>query len=399
MSNKTTGATLVTPVQNVTSAGNITSVLNATTPTIPTTVEETTSISPSSPSPTTQLTVTSTGHTDGTPSSPITPSGSSTGAIIGGVVGGVAFVAIVIILVLLLLYRHRRRQKKLNKPKPPLAPGKDDISKIENKRRKNDYAPEPYTGNKQEGIDLYTNVTNDGQTKESTDPALDPQGYLKAQTKTQREAGNELYYETSLTNNKQTHYTKVEQDEFYVNDEVQPGNVNKKVHGKHRKKKKTGNKHTNDKQREKEYLNSTVTTEGEHKLGSGKASSMDNHNLPKFDTSRQNKKEIKTGAVNDNTGKDEQDEDYEIPDPASCPEPKKTSPRTPVKDKKHHNVRKSPRKDKSPKGKRTKTSKGNDEGTPMRESKYMNVPNVGYVNVGNENNAVAEEYYEVPDNK
>lgn len=295
-------------------------------------------------------------------------------------------------------FRHRRRQKKLNKPKPPLAPGKDDISKIENSRRKNDYVPEPYTGNKQEGIDLYTNVTNDGKTKESTDPALDPLGYLKAKPKTQREAGNELYYETSLTNNK-TQYTTVEQDEFYVNDEAQQGNVNKKVHGKHGKKKKKSNKHTNDKQREKEYLNPTVTTEDEHKFENRKASSMNNQNLPKLSTTQKNKKEIEIGAVNDNTGKDEQDEDYEIPDPANCPEPKKAPPKTPVKDKKHHNVRKSPKKDKSPKGKRTKTSKGNEEGTPARESQYVNVPNDGYVNVENQNNAVAEEYYEVPDNK
>lgn len=397
MSNTTT--TLVTSVQTVTPVSNVTSVLNVTSPATPTTVEEKTSVSPTSPSPTTQPTVTSTGHTDGT-SSPITqPDGSSIGAVIGGVVGGIAFVAIVIVLVLFLLYRHRRKQKKLNKPKPPLAPGKDDISKIENSRRKNDYVPEPYTGNKQESIDLYTNVTNDGQTKESTDPALDPQGYLKAKTNTQREAGNELYYETSLVNNKQTHYTKVEQDEFYVNDEAHQGNVNKMVHGKHGKKKKKGHKHTNDKKREKEYQNPTVATEDEHKFESKKASYKNNENLPKLDTTQQKKKEIKTEPVNDNTDKDEQDEDYEIPDPANCPEPKKIQPRTPVKDKKHHDVRKSPRKDKSPKGKRTKISKDKTEGIPKRESKYENVQTDGYVNVENKNNAVAEEYYEVPDNK
>lgn len=361
-------------------------------------------------------TTSSTTHTYPHSEVPKPNDGLSGGVIAGAVIGGIVAVALIIFLVLF-LYRRRRMQQKSNKPmKTVLAPGKDDINKIEDSRRKNEYVSPPNSSSnaKPESFDLYANVNNEGELKDSTDPALDPQGYLKTKAKPQRELGNELYYETNIDKDKQEKLAKATQDEFYVNNETQPLYENK-VHG--------GNKNINEssdgwggeinsamtnklnqvptgtENNDDYYINPDVSHESEHKSkrkgGSPKDAPSGNKNKHKSDNNRKYQNKAEDKVVNTKTSNDEIDEEYEVPDPVNYPEPKKTKQRTNVKDTKHHKKSKPPVKEvTNPKSNKTKTTKGKDGGK-ARELKYENVHDGGkYANTGHANEAVSDELYE-----
>ena len=346
-------------------------------------------------------------------------------------------------------FRRRQKQKARKRSNIPLAPGKDDIDKIEteNSRKHNQYSPPPTRECKPD--DLYANLNKEGNPNESTDPALDAMGYLKTKIKQQKEPGSELYYETKsekdmhkkkkgLKNKKGHKNKKRKKEKFDVNNEQQPVYENKDVH-------------TNAAFEQPDYLDLTNsadnTKDDQHKVNgttnngyieddeyvdpdrSDKihvtpetaTSSHDKHsnhvkkdNAPVYKNENVKAKTDKTVEakadknVKAKTDKipvstDENDEEYEVPD--NYPEPKKPPSRTYVTDTKHHKGNKSHVKEKT-KTKEVKKvigtndNKANTDSGKQKEIKYENIKDSGkYVNVGETNELVSDDYYEVPENK
>lgn len=379
----------VTSVYNETTIGNSTVVTTESTTVPSTTVSSTLSLS----------TASSTAHTyDATEKN---PNDSPVGAIAGGVVGGVVFIAFIIIIVLF-LYRRRHKKSDSQPKKVMTAPGKEDIDRIEHSRRKNEYTPPP-SSPQTETADLYTNVDSKGQPKESTDPALDPQGYLKAKSNQSHEPGNELYSETKTDRAKPHKKSKSGQDRLYVSDENQQAlYVNKDVSseqqdylelsGGEMTKVKTDKKAKTSKGNQRKddyYLNPAG---GEYKSHRKADSSMLKRG--KKENLQSNKCENK--ATDHNPSNDEIDEEYEIPDPTNYPEPKKTK----TKADKQHNVRQSPSKgaagSKVTNKKNAKAGKGEKK---PKGRKYENIQtDEKNTKVKNDNMPVADDFYEVPEN-
>lgn len=367
--------------------------------TLNTTTVVTTVISTSTTIPTT---ATSTTVTSTTVQQTTEASGSSVGGIVGGVIGGL-FVVALVIGVVVFLYRRKQKHKAQKKDKVLLAPGKDDINKIENTKRLNEYSPPPTNdGNNTDG--LYENVTRDGRPNESTDPSVGPDGYLKTVTKQEKEPGNELYYEPDSNADRQGKTKGANEEGYYVNEERRHVYQNKKAGSSkkvHKEKDFDAENYldldaqTNTDVIGDEYINPDIVLENENK---SQTKSADRHqDQVKINMEVSKDKALKT----DTTVNLEVDEEYEVPDPSNYPVPKKpnSKSRTYVNEKKH-------KKDiKQHHGKEKSRKKGAKEKLKLqkvnsRESKYENVgKDSKCAELGNEAEPVVEEFYEVPVNK
>ena len=270
---------------------------------------------------------------------------------------------------------------------------------MDKKRCQNQYV-EPQSGNGR----IYTNVDERGTVKESTDPALDSQGYLKSKSKEKREKkkhkkephyvnkDNQIVYENENTSvNEQEYYFEVQNDNDTNKVPVFKGKDNYLDLSENRideramsKEKDAG---TTKKQDTKSNNKSDRTKHTKHKVNKNESDQTDSH---------LNDEIVKT-QTNANSGYIS-DEEYEIPDPSNCPKPKKSDAVSYANDKNiqtsnsynsHLTV------DRGEKGNKDKTKK---QKPAIRESQYENIKsaqsNEKYANDDLPDEPIEDELYE-----
>ena len=317
-------------------------------------------------------------------------------------------------------FRRRYKWKNSKRSNAPLAPGKEEIARAEIQTLEQNHNPQPQPDidTTPPNSDLYTNVDERGIPKESTDPALDSQGYLKSKSKLKKEKTNtdkvnEPYY---VNKEKQPLYenndTKDSGQEYYF--EVQcDADTNMVTLGKYNymdlsehqmnattaarpKAAEKANKTNNENCIKPGIASNKIKTTKHtpktkpHKHSAVEHEHKDTDNVKTYKTERTVNTEnvSRTGYVSD--------EEYVVPDPISYSQPKKAEARTYVNDKrKKHNKHK-----KTNEQSKENTDEINKEKGDVRESKYENIQNGNqYVNLQRTEEQIADEFYEVPENK